>query len=158
MSTGGSVDDKSFLERVMMIMNRSRAWRGLALAVITAAAVVGASLTSFAADWAEQDVLVTLTRVSADQVTEWTVTGLIKDEETLYLPVDDVFGPGGIAWGAAEWTVRDGKVYFPRGNRIESVEIETVDGVDYVPALETLSKLGLGRSLVNKTRLTVQVW
>lgn len=139
-------------------MKRSRTWRGLVLAMVTVLAVGGASLSAFASDWTEQEVLVTVSRLGSDQVIEHTVSGLIKDEETLYLPVDDVFGPGGITWGVTEWTVRDGKVYFPVGNGIDSVAIETVDGVDYVPVLETLSKLGINRGLANQSRLMVQVW
>ena len=129
------------------------------MVVIAAVAVGGASLSAFAADWAEEQILVTLTKLSTGQVFESVVTGQVKDEETLYLEVADVFGEGGVAADVvAEWTVRNGKVYFPVGNAVRSVEIETVGGHEYVPVLETLGKLGVSRGLADRSHLMVEVW
>lgn len=134
-------------------------WRSLVLAVVAVVAVGGASLSALASDWTEQEVLVSVVKVSTGHVTERTVDGMIEDEETLYLQLADVFGAGGLAENVGvEWMVRDGRVYFPVGNGIEYVEIETIDSLEYVPVLETLAKLGVGRGLINQSHLMVEVW
>lgn len=151
----------------MNTVKRGLMWRSFV--VMVAVAVLGAASLSAqaAADWITSPVKVTVYKASTGE--EWTTTvqGLYEnadgddsiDGDTLYLALEDVFSATGIAGQAGStWRVDGSSVVFPSGGSVESVAITEVDGRQYVPALESLAKLGFNRGLANQTHLMVTVW
>jgi len=151
----------------MSITRQKPMWQILAVLVV-AAAIGGTSLPALAApEWIESPVKVTIYKVSTGEEFTATVQGLFKNEDgddsikddTLYLPIEAIFSADGIAGRAgATWAVNGGSVSFPVANSVRSVDITVVNGGQYVPALESLAKLGYNRGLADQSHLTVTIW
>lgn len=98
------------------------------------------------------DLQLNVVRVASDEVQTTQISALDDDGE-IFVPLQVLFLAVDVPY-----VVRDGDVYFPVGNGIESVEIEKEDGVEYVSVRDTLQKLGVQRELVNGRELTIYLW
>lgn len=136
---------------MMKQTHRNITRRGAAFMV--AALVLFGAMGTAMADIVDQDVQLTIQTVRDGARQSAVVVGKYDDEaDILYVPAQILFRAAG-----AEWILRDDKVYFPVGRSVASVETLTEDGILYVPALDTLSKLGVQRSLAGNI-LGITVW
>ena len=127
------------------------------LTLMVALALVGTGAASAA--WTETAVDLSVTRISTGEKVNSTLNALILDDETLYVPIDTIFGANGLAARAGiAWVIRDGQVYVRSGTGVKSVPFEVVDGQLYVPALEALGAIGMTAGLGNMNHLMVTYW
>lgn len=155
-------------------MKRIHAHKIAMVLLVLAALVAGSSLSAFAAEgWTEATIAYTLTRVSTGETERSTLNVAFYDDgegdgdeddgtladDTLYLPLSVVFSSDGIAGKiGTPWVIRGDEVHFRVGAVSDSVEIEVVGGKAFVPALETLGKLGVNKGFVNTSHLFVTIW